>query len=143
MDREQILRMLGEREAVGRVEVARLEEEAARLAVLIEQCRWEVDRLVTAREVLSVLAEELPGAVSAGHDLRPEPIVVDQLLAILGEAGRPVRCKDVVAALGADPSARRVERVRNRLKKLVMAGRVTETEPGLFTLTADSGPSAG
>jgi hypothetical protein len=143
VDREQILRMLGEREAVGRAEVARLEEEAARLAVLIEGCRREVDRLATAREVLSGLVEELPGAVPAGHDLRPEPIVVDQLLTILGEAGRPVRCKDVVAALGEDPSARRVERVRNRLKKLVTAGRVSETEPGLFTLAADSGTSAG
>lgn len=143
MDREQILRMLSEREAVGRAEVARLEEEAARLAVLIEGCRREVDRLATAREVLSGLVEELPGAQPAGHDLRPEPIVVDQLLAILAEAGRPVRCKDVVAALGEDPSARRVERVRNRLKKLTTAGRVSEVEPGLFTLADDSGRSAG
>jgi hypothetical protein len=144
VDRERILRMLGEREAVGRAEVARLEEESARLAVLIEGCRREVDRLTIAREVLSGLAEELPGAVPAGHDLRPEPIVMDQLLTILAEAGRPVRCKDVVAALGEDPGVpRRVERVRNRLKKLVVAGRVRETEPGLFTLTDDYGPSPG
>jgi hypothetical protein len=39
--------------------------------------------------------------------------------------------------------ARRVERVRNRLKKLVVAGRVVETEPGLFTLAAESGSSPG
>jgi hypothetical protein len=130
VDREQILRMLGEREAVGRAEMARLEEEAARLTVLIEGCRREVDRLAIAREVLSGLAEELPGAVPVGHDLRPEPIVMDQLLAVLAQAGRPVRCKDVVAALGEDPAvARRVERVRNRLKKLTVAGRVTETQP--------------
>src|SRR5213075_3139863 len=101
-------------------------------------------RLATAREVLAGLAEELPGAVPAGHDLRPEPIMMDQLLTILGEAGGPVRCKDVVAALGEDPAvARRVERVRGRLKKLVTAGEVIETEPGLFTLAADSGRSAG
>lgn len=144
MDREQILRMLDERETVGRVEVARLEEEAARLTVLIEACRREVDRLAIAREVLAGLSEELPGAVPVGRGLRPEPVLVDQLLTILGEAGRPVRCKDVVAALGEDPAvARRVERVRNRLKKLVVAGRVVETEPGLFTLKDDSGHPSG
>lgn len=144
MDREQILRLLGEREAVGRAEVARLEEEAERLTVLIEDCRREVDRLAVAREVLSGLAEELPGAVPVGHDLRPEPIMMDQLLTILGDAGRPVRCKDVVAALGEDPAvARRVERVRNRLKKLAGQGRVVETEPGLFTLADDSGSPPG
>ena len=144
MDREQILRMIGEREAVGRAEVARLEEESARLTMLIEGCRREVDRLAIVREVLSGLVEELPGAVPVGHDLRPEPVMMDQLLTILGEAGRPVRCKDVVVALGEDPAVpRRVERVRNRLKKLTVAGRVLETEPGLFTLADDSGPSPG
>jgi hypothetical protein len=118
VDREQISRMLAERETVGRVEVARLEEEAARLGVLIEACRREVDRLAIAREVLAGLSKELPGVVPVGHDLRPEPVMVDQLLTILGEAGRPVRCKDVVAALGEDPAVpRRVERVRNRLKE--------------------------
>ena len=79
--------MLGEREAVGRAEVARLEEEAARLAVLISECRREVDRLATAREVLSGLVGELPGAQPAGHDLRPEPILADQLLVVLAAAG--------------------------------------------------------
>jgi len=136
--------MLDERETVGRVEVARLEEEAARLTVLIEQCQREIDRLAIAREVLSGLAEELPGAVPAGHDLRPEPIMMDQLLTILAQVGRAVRCKDVVAALGEDPAVpRRVEWVRNRLKKLAVAGRVVETEPGLFTLKDDFGPSRG
>lgn len=144
MDREQILRLLGEREAVGRAEVARLEEEAERLMVLIDDCRREVDRFAVAREVLSGRAEELPGVVPVGHDLRPEPIMMDQLLTILATAGRPVRCKDVVAALGGDPAvARRVERVRGRLKKLTAQGRVVETEPGLFTPADDSGSSPG
>ena len=55
--------------------------------------------------------------------------MMDQLLTVLGE----------------DPAlARRLERVRNRLKKPVVAGsRVAETEPGLFTLAAESVPSPG
>ena len=122
MDREQILRMLGEREAVGRAGVDRLEEEAARLTVLIEGCRREGERLATAQEVLFGLVEELAGAVPAGHDLRPESVVMDQLMTILGEAGRPVRCRPW-SQRWVDPAVpQRVERVPNRLKKLPVAG---------------------
>lgn len=144
MDRDQMLRLLGEREAAGRAEVLRLEQEAARIRGLIEECRREVDRLAIAREVLSGLVAEPAGAVPAGRVLLPDAVFADQLLAVLAEAGRPVRCRDVVAALGEDPSvARHGERVRHRLKKLVTAGRVTEVEPGLFTLTGDSVRSPG
>jgi hypothetical protein len=144
MDRDQILRLLGEREAAGRAEVVRLEQEATRIGGLIEECRRELDRLATAREVLSGLVERPPGVVAAGQDRMSDPVVADQLLAVLTEAGRPVRCRDVVAALGEDPSvARHTERVRHRLKKLVTAGRAVEAEPGLFTITGDFGPSPG
>ena len=121
-----------------------MEQEAARITGLIEECRREVDRLAIAREVLSGLVAEPVGAVPAGRDVKPDAVFADQLLAVLAEAGRPVRCRDVVAALGEDPSvARHGERVRHRLKKLVTAGRVSEVEPGLFTLAGDSGRSAG
>jgi siroheme synthase len=144
VDRDQILRLLGEREAAGRAEVLRLEQEAARITGLIEECRREVDRVAIASEVLSGLVAEPAEAVPAGRDLKPDAVFADQLLAVLVEAGRPVRCRDVVAALGEDPAvARHTERVRHRLKKLVTAGRVSEVEPGLFTLAGDSGRSAG
>jgi hypothetical protein len=144
VDRDQILRRLGEREAASRAEVLRLEQEAARIAGLIEECRREVDRLAIASEVLSGLVVGPAEVVPVGRDLRPDVVFADQLLAVLAEAGRPVRCRDVVAALGEDPSvARHGERVRHRLKKLVTAGRVSEVEPGLFTLADDSGPSNG
>jgi hypothetical protein len=118
-----------------------LEQEAARIGALIEECRREVDRLAIASEVLSGLVTE---AVPAGRDLRPDAVFADQLLTVLADAGRPVRCRDVVAALGEDPAvARHGERVRHRLKKLVTAGRASEAEPGLFTLADDSGPSKG
>ena len=144
MDRDQILRLLEEREAAGRAEVVRLEQEAARITALIEECRREVDRLAIAREVLSGLVAGPAGAVPAGRDLKPDAVFTDQLLAVLAGSGRPVRCRDVVAALGEDPAvARHGERVRHRLKKLVTAGRVVEPQPGLFTLTGDSDPSSG
>jgi hypothetical protein len=144
VDRDQILRLLGEREAAGRAEVLRLEQEAVRITGLIEECRREVDRLAIASEVLSGLVAQPAVAVPAGRDLRPDAVFADRLLAVLAEAGRPVRCREVVAALGEDPLvARHGERVRHRLKKLVTAGRVSEVEPGLFTLTGDSVRPAG
>jgi hypothetical protein len=124
--------------------VLRLEQEAARVGALIEECRREVERVAIASEVLSGLVAVPAPAVPVVRDLRPDAVFADQLLAVLAEAARPVRCRDVVAALGEDPAvARHGERVRHRLKKLVAAGRVSEVEPGLFTLADDSGPSKG
>jgi hypothetical protein len=45
-----------------------------------------------------------------------------RVLTVLAAHAGPMRCRDVVAALGADPPvARHGERVRHRLKKLVAA----------------------
>ena len=144
MDREQVLRLLQEREAVCQTEVARLEREAERIAELIVECRREAGRLATAREVVSGLVIEASGTLPAKPGRTPDAVFGQQLLAVLAEAGRPVRCRDVVVALGDDPAvARHGERVRHRLKKLVTAGRVTESEPGLFTLADESGRPVG
>ena len=122
----------------------RLEQEAARITGLIVECRREVERVAITREVLSGLVTTLAGPVPAAPDRKPDAVFADQLLVVLAEAGRPVRCREVVAALGEDPAvARHGERVRHRLKNLVKAGRVGEVEPGLFTLAGDSGRSAG
>jgi hypothetical protein len=143
VDRDQILRLLGEREAAGRAEWLRLEQEAARIAGLIEGCRLEIERLAITREVLSGLVTG-PAEPVAAADPNPDGVFADRLLTVLAEAGRPVRCREVVAVLGEDPSvARHGERVRHRLKKLVAAGLVSEVEPGLFTLADDSGRPVG
>lgn len=144
MDRDQILRVLGEREAASRAEWLRLEQEAARIAGLIEGCRQEIDRLAITREVLSGLVTGPAEPVAAVPDPKPDGVFADQLLTVLAEAGRPVRCREVVAVLGEDPTvARHGERVRHRLKKPVAAGLVSEAEPGLFTLSGDSGRPTG
>jgi hypothetical protein len=139
VDRDQILRLLGEREAAGRAEWLRLDQEAARIAGLIEACRQEIERLAITREVLSGLVTGPAEPVTATADPNPDGVFADRLLAILAETGRPVRCREVVAALGEDPAvARHGERVRHRLKKLAAAGLAREVEPGLFTLAGDS-----
>lgn len=118
--------------------MARLEQEAARIAGLVEECRREIERLAVAREVVSGLVDAPVGAVAARRDLKPEEVAAQRVLAVLAESG-PVRCRDVVASLDEDPAVpRHVERVRHRLKKLVGAGRVVESEPGLFTIAGDS-----
>jgi hypothetical protein len=125
-----------------------LEQEAARIAGLIEACRQEIERLAITREVLSGLVTGpvtgLAEPVAAATDPKPDGVFADRLLTVLAEAGRPVRCREVVAVLGEDPAvARHGERVRHRLKKLVVAGLAHEVEPGLFTLAGDSGRPVG
>ncbi len=71
MDRDQILRLLGEREAAGRAEWLRLEQEAARIAGLIEQCRQEMERLAITREVVSGLVTGPMEPMAAAADLKP------------------------------------------------------------------------
>jgi hypothetical protein len=97
VDGDQILRLLGEREAAGRAEWLRLEQEAARIAGLIEQCGQEIERLAITREVLSGLVTGPAQPVAAEPDLKPGGVFADQLLTVLAETGRPVRCRDVVA----------------------------------------------
>lgn len=144
MDGDQIVRLLAEREAATRVEWLRLEEEAAQIAGLIEECRREIERLTITREVLSGLVTGPAVPVSAVPGPAPDGAFADQLLTILAEAGRSLRCREIVAVMGGDPSvARHGERVRHRLKKLVTAGQVSEVEPGLFTLREDFVPSPG
>jgi len=79
LDRDQILRLLAERAAACQAEVVRLEQEAARIAGLIEQRRWEADRLVITREVLSGLVGQPVEVVSAGGVVEPGEVFVDRL----------------------------------------------------------------
>jgi hypothetical protein len=65
-----------------------------------------------------------------------------QLLAILAAHAGPMRCRQIVAALGEDPKvARHGERVRHRMKKLVAADLVIEAVPGEFTLADGRDPA--
>jgi hypothetical protein len=82
----------------------------------------------TGGAVRLVTAPGEPAPTALGQ--HPVGDFADQLLVVLFDAARPLRCREVVAVLGEDPSvARHGERVRHRLKKLVTAGRVIEVEP--------------
>lgn len=154
MDVGEVLGLLGEREVACRAECDRLEAEVERIGGLLSVCLAELERLVTARAVVGELAMAHPargssvlarvdgvGVTASGTELE---VFSERVLAVLAGQGRAVRCQEVVAALGEDATvARHVERVRHRLKKLAVAGRVEETAPGLFTLPRARGPAIG
>ena len=113
-------------------------------------CETELERLVTARQVVG----ELPAVhVAAAADDRPAlpaprtgsaevrehgqdaaALFAEQVLQVLGGHAGPVRCRRVAEGLGLEITARNVERVRQRLKKAAAAGVVVQTPGGLFTL---------
>jgi hypothetical protein len=148
---DEVLRLLGEQETMCRAEVERLDAEQARLADLLAACRVELERLVVAREVVAGLARQpVPPMVAAvasaggGVPAGESTEFGQRLLHVLAEHAGPMRCRQVVAALGEDPRvARHGERVRHRLKKLVAAGVVIEPEPGMFTLADGRDPAFG
>jgi predicted MarR family transcription regulator len=142
VDVGEVRQLLDEREAACQAECDRLQAEVERIGVLLAARQQELERLVTAREVVGELTVAYPAvavvpvmgadAAAPGGDIEA---FSKQVLAVLAERGRPVRCREVVAALGEDASvARHVERVRHRLKKLRAAGLVAETASGMFTL---------
>jgi hypothetical protein len=147
MDRDGVLRLLDERQAACRAQADRLREEAVRIAGLLEACQLELDRVVTAREVVASLSavtdpgQRRAAASTVGDEL---PEFTDRALAVLTERGTPMRCRELAEALGDDAgAARNVERVRHRMKRLARAGRVTEPAPGMFALPGVGGTSTG
>jgi hypothetical protein len=153
MSRDVVLQQLDERSAAYRAEAERLRAEAERITGLLAVCEAELERLVTARQVVG----ELPAVhvAAAVPDRPPVPAprtgsaevreygqeraasFAEQVLQVLqvlaGHAG-PVRCRQVAEGLGLEITARNVERVRHRLKKAAAAGVVVRTPGGLFTL---------
>lgn len=145
---DEVLRLLGEQETMCRAGVERLDAEQVRLAGLLAACRVELDRLVVAREVIAglVAPPSLAAVASAGGGVPAGQSTEfgQQLLNILAGQAGPMRCREIVAALGEDPRvARHGERVRHRMKKLVAADLVIEAVPGEFTLADGRDPAFG
>jgi hypothetical protein len=111
---------------------ARIDELTARLRELNEA----ISDLQVTRKTLIALAgqdEDQPAAEPAG----PPPVVPDhpayqQILDAFADLRRPLRARDLCAALDLPIAAKNTENIRSKLKRLVSRGILVETEPGLF-----------
>lgn len=148
MSRDVVLQQLDERSAAYRAEAERLCAESERIAGLLAVCEAELERLVTARQVVGELpAVNLVAATVPERVLVPAPrtgsaaarehgpdAAAERVIRVLAGYAGPVRCRQVTEGLGLEITARNVERVRHRLKKAATAGVVVQTPGGLFTL---------
>jgi hypothetical protein len=159
MCRDVVLQQLDERSAAYRAEAERLRAEAERITELLALCEAELERLVTARQVVADLPAVHVAAAVPGRPALPTPRAgpaevgeigqdaaapfAEQVLGVLAGHAGPVRCRQVAEGLGLDVTARNVERVRQRLKKAAAAGVVVKTPGGLFTLARASAAAGG
>lgn len=133
MSCDVVLRQLDERSAAYRAEAERLRAEAERITGLLAVCEAELDRLVTARQVVGELPAVHAAAAVAdrpplstprtgsaevpGHGQDAAASFAEQVLRVLAGHAGPVRCRRVAEGLGLEITARTVERVRHHLKK--------------------------
>ena len=106
----------------------------ARLGEFSEQ----VEHLRISRKTLISLAEEDPAPAGPTGPAVPPPTVPDhpayqQILAIFGEAGGPLRARDLAVAMDLPLTQNDIQNLRAKLKRLTSRGILLETEPGLFT----------
>jgi hypothetical protein len=148
-----LMEALAAREAVARGRVGELRGQ-------LEAAEAEVSRLVITRqtvdEVLAVPSESPPRvlevlepvpvaglvqaaavlvAAEAGGDVTVTSPAYRQIAAAFAGADGPLRCKDVLSALGeAEVTASQVETMRSKLKRLAARSVLVEASPGLFAL---------
>jgi len=149
---EAVERTLEELVAGCRGNVDRLRGEMERIGKLLADAERELERLLAARQVLAELPDvhpptvkvKLPAVRSAEQEPGPggglarraeREAFTATVLDVLAASRSPMRCKDIVAALGGDRGVpREAEKIRHHLKREKQAGGVVEREAGLFTL---------
>jgi hypothetical protein len=131
MHLETILGLIAEREATAGHNAEQLREQIASLTTELARIDRELADLATTRTTVHNLAAteftaDDPTVISAAYQ---------QIIAVLSTATAGMRAKDICLALGIEPLPKHVEGARAKLKRLVTREIVTETKPGIFTLT--------
>nr|WP_228873546.1 hypothetical protein [Streptomyces halstedii] len=151
-----VLGLLEAKESAAREAVERAREEAARIAVVLEEAERVVERLVIAREAVAevlagrgmdVVEENAVAAAVAGSPvpcqsgrlartvLAPDYQRIISVLETEAGAGRDrVRAKELAVALGLEAVPARIEGVRSRAKRLVERGWITGHQSGEFSI---------
>jgi hypothetical protein len=109
----------------------RLRQEMTTLAADLAAIERELSDLATTRQTLITLTQ---GEVTSTEpSIMSEPY--QQILAAFTPDGPGLRAKDVCRALGIGTEPKDTEGIRAKFKRLTNRQILTETEPGLFTLT--------
>jgi hypothetical protein len=108
-----------------------LREQMTKLAGELAAIDCELADLATTRRTLTKLTRD--------EVTSPEPAIISepyqQILALFTPDSPAMRAKDVCLALGIGTEPKDTEGIRAKLKRLVNRQILTETQPGLFTLT--------
>ena len=131
MNTSTILDLITAREAAASAARDDLREQITKLAGELAAIECELSDLATTRQTLTkILQDEVAS---------PEPAVISepyqQILAVFTSDSRGLRAKDVCLTLGIGTEPKDTEGIRAKLKRLVNRQVLTETQPGLFTLT--------
>ncbi|GLZ01762.1 hypothetical protein [Actinoplanes sp. NBRC 103695] len=131
MNTSTVLDLIAGREAAASAARDQLREQQAKLAAEVAAIDAELADLATTRQTLTkILADEVTAS---------EPVVISEsyqrILAVFTPERGALRAKDVCLALGIGTEPKDTEGIRAKLKRLVNRHILTESQPGLFTLT--------
>ena len=131
MNTSTILDLIAAREAAACSARDDLRQQQATLAAEVAAIDAELADLATTRQTLTKILED---EVTAS-----EPVVISepyqQIIAVFTADHDALRAKDVCLALGTGTEPKDTEGIRAKLKRLVNRQILTESQPGLFTLT--------
>jgi hypothetical protein len=126
-----VLDLIAAREAAASAARDELRQQMTKLAGEVAAIEAELADLATTRQTLVKLTHDQVTA--------PDPAIISepyqQILAIFTPDRGALRAKDVCLALGIGTEPKDTEGVRAKLKRLANRQILTETKPGLFTLT--------
>lgn len=131
MNTTTILDLITAHEAAASAVRNDLREQMTKLAGELAAIDCELADLATTRRTLTKLTRD--------EVTSPEPAIISepyqQILALFTPDSPALRAKDVCLALGIGTEPKDTEGIRAKLKRLVNRQILTETQPGLFTLT--------
>ena len=131
---DSLFTMLTVREADARALAEDPRAQIAKLAEQLDTAETELSRLAITRETVLALGYT--------EDVAADPVISQpayrQVLAAFEHADGPLRASDLCRILDAGTEPKHREGMRSRLKRLASRGILTETEPGLFSLTRTS-----
>lgn len=134
MDTRAVWDLLAQREATATAAAETLRAQIAALSEQLAHDETELADLATTRKTLMALTGEPDPAPQSDPTIAT--VAYQQILAAFSTATGGMRAKDVCLALGLGTTPKDTEGLRAKLKRLVTRQILTESEPGLFTLTA-------